>query len=120
MLLPTIARGATTAEYVDRARALLDRVGLSGRLDHRPAELSGGERQRAVLARALIRRPKLVLADEPTGSLDRSTAAVIGDLLLEMQREEQTMLIVVTHSLELARRFSRRVELDGGKLRDAP
>jgi lipoprotein-releasing system ATP-binding protein len=100
-----------------RARDLLARVGLGARLDHRPAELSGGERQRAAVARALLRRPRLVLADEPTGNLDRTSAAAVGDLLLEMQQQEGTMLIVVTHSQELARRFGRQYELDEGELK---
>jgi lipoprotein-releasing system ATP-binding protein len=117
VLVPTIAQGTTTREQVDRARMLLDRVGLGQRLEHRPAELSGGERQRAAVARALIRQPVLLLADEPTGNLDRTTAAAIGDLLLELQAQERTMLIVVTHSLELASRFERRVELDEGRLK---
>ncbi len=97
-------------------RSLLARVGLADRLEHRPAELSGGERQRVAVARALILRPMLLLADEPTGNLDRSTAADVGQLLLELQREEQNMLIVVTHSLELASHLDRRLELDAGKL----
>ncbi|HEX7446309.1 MAG TPA: ABC transporter ATP-binding protein [Pirellulales bacterium] len=116
VLLPTLAGGGATSEAFDRARMLLDRVGLTDRIDHRPAELSGGERQRTAIARALIRQPVLLLADEPTGNLDRSTAAQIGDLLLELQRQEQTMLVVVTHSLELAGRFQRQVELDAGRL----
>ena len=117
VLLPTIAHGATTAEQLDRARMLLDRVGLADRLEHRPAELSGGERQRVAVARALIHRPALLLADEPTGNLDRTTAASVGGLLLELQQSEGTMLIVVTHSLELASRFDRQVELDAGKIK---
>jgi lipoprotein-releasing system ATP-binding protein len=117
VLTPTIARGRATTEDFERAKMLLDRVGLARRLDHRPAELSGGERQRAAIARALIRRPALLLADEPTGNLDRTTAGAIGDLLLELQRLERTMLIVVTHSLDLAARFARRVELDEGRLK---
>lgn len=117
VLIPTIAAGRSTAEDHNRAQMLLDRVGLAQRSDHRPAELSGGERQRAAIARALIRRPALVLADEPTGNLDRTTAATIGELLLELQSLEQTMLVVVTHSLELAGRFTRRVELDEGRLK---
>ncbi|HVW39298.1 MAG TPA: ATP-binding cassette domain-containing protein, partial [Pirellulales bacterium] len=113
-----IAGGRATAADMERARMLLDRVGLAPRSDHRPAELSGGERQRAAIARALIRRPALLLADEPTGNLDRTTAAAVGELLLELQLLEKTMLIVVTHSLELAARFSRRVELDDGRLKE--
>jgi lipoprotein-releasing system ATP-binding protein len=117
VLLPTLAQGAARPEQIDRARMLLDRVGLGQRLEHRPAELSGGERQRAAVARALIHGPALLLADEPTGNLDRTTAAAIGDLLLELQSQENTMLIVVTHSLELASRFDRRLELDEGRLK---
>ena len=95
---------------------LLDRVGLGQRLEHLPAELSGGERQRTAIARALINRPTLLLADEPTGNLDRTTAATVGRLLVELQAQEQTMLVVVTHSLELAGLLARRMELDDGKL----
>lgn len=116
VLIPTLAGGGATEAAFDRARMLLDRVGLSARLDHRPAELSGGERQRVAIARALIRQPMLLLADEPTGNLDRSTASTIGDLLLELQQSDQTMLVVVTHSLELAARFQHKVEIDGGRL----
>jgi lipoprotein-releasing system ATP-binding protein len=116
VLLPTIANGAAQPQSIDRAKMLLDRVGLSRRLDHRPAELSGGERQRAAIARALIRKPALLLADEPTGNLDRTSAAAVGQLLLEMQRTENTMLVVVTHSQELASRFDRRLEIDDGRL----
>ncbi len=119
VLLPTIANGAAEPDAVARAKMLLDRVGLSQRLDHRPAELSGGERQRAAIARALIRQPALVLADEPTGNLDRTNAAAVGRLLLEMQQAENSMLVVVTHSQELAAQFSRRMEIDDGKLKDA-
>jgi lipoprotein-releasing system ATP-binding protein len=116
VLVPAMAGGSPTPETVERAKSLLTRVGLKERLDHRPAELSGGERQRAGVARALLLKPALVLADEPTGNLDRKSAATIGNLLLEMQREEQAMLLVVTHSLELAARFDRRYEIDDGKL----
>jgi len=119
VLVPAMADGAPASNQVERAKYLLGRVGLAERLEHRPAELSGGERQRAGVARALLLKPALVLADEPTGNLDRKSAAAIGDLLVEMPREEQTMLLVVTHSLELARRFERRYELDDGRLKDA-
>ncbi len=95
---------------------LLERVGLSDRLDHRPAELSGGERQRVALARALINAPDLLLADEPTGNLDRTTADRVGELLLELQQQEPMMLIVVTHSPRLAALMGRQLELDEGKL----
>jgi lipoprotein-releasing system ATP-binding protein len=118
VLVPAMADGAPASDCVDRAKYLLGRVGLSERLEHRPAELSGGERQRAGVARALLLKPALVLADEPTGNLDRKSAAAIGDLLVEMPREEQTMLLVVTHSLDLARRFESRYELDDGRLRE--
>lgn len=118
VLLPAIADGAAKSEDVKRARELLDRVGLGARLEHRPAELSGGERQRAAVARALIRQPTLLLADEPTGNLDRTTATAVGRLLLELQAERQMMLIVVTHSLELADSLSRRMELDEGRLKE--
>ena len=118
VLTPMVAAGPIRSESIDRARMLLDRVGLGERLDHRPAELSGGERQRAALARALIHSPRLVLADEPTGNLDRTNADRIGHLLLELQQQEQTMLIVVTHSQRLAATMSRQFELDDGLLKE--
>lgn len=120
VLIPTLAGGGTTAETQARARALLERVGLSQRLDHRPAQLSGGERQRVAVCRALINQPTLLLADEPTGNLDRSTAEAVGSLLLELNREQRTVLVCVTHSLELAARFPRRCELRDGRLHDLP
>ncbi|MCC6492175.1 MAG: ABC transporter ATP-binding protein [Pirellulales bacterium] len=116
VLAPLLADGRATADDVQRAQGLLDRVGLTDRRDHRPAQLSGGERQRAAVARALIRNPTLLLADEPTGNLDRSTADSIAALMLELQRERNAMLIVVTHSQTLAARLQRRYELDGGRL----
>ena len=119
VLIPAMASGQPSPETIERGMHLLGRVGLAERLEHRPAELSGGERQRAGVARALLLKPALVLADEPTGNLDRNSAAAIGDLLIEMQRDEQTMLLVVTHSLDLARRFERRFEIDDGRLQDA-
>ncbi|MEW6746261.1 MAG: ABC transporter ATP-binding protein [Planctomycetota bacterium] len=115
VLLPTLAMPAS-ADATPRARDLLDRVGLAERLDHSPAELSGGERQRVALARALINRPALVLADEPTGNLDRTTARSIAALLGEVHARENVTLVVVTHSAELADRFERRFELVDGAL----
>jgi lipoprotein-releasing system ATP-binding protein len=119
VLIPTLAFSGSDKAAVERAHRLLDRVGLADRLDHRPAELTGGERQRVAIARALIQSPMLLLADEPTGNLDRTTATSVGDLLLELDAEEKTMLVVVTHSLELAARFDRSVELDDGRLVEA-
>jgi lipoprotein-releasing system ATP-binding protein len=116
VLVPFLADGAATADDQKRARELLTRVGLAGRLDHRPAELSGGERQRVAIARALVREPLLLLADEPTGNLDRTTAQSITELLLELQSEHQTILVVVTHSAPLAAALGRRMELDAGRL----
>ncbi len=116
VLVPTVAAGPTPADAVARARQLLARVGLADRLEHRPAELSGGERQRVALARALVNRPLLVLADEPTGNLDRSTAARVAELLLQVTQEESAMLLVVTHSPVLAARMGRQYELDDGRL----
>lgn len=117
VLIPTLAAaGVDHAALEQRARQLLDRVGLAQRLEHRPAELSGGERQRVAVARALIRKPQLVLADEPTGNLDRKTAQVVGQLLLEMHRQENAMLVVVTHSTELARMLPRQMEMLDGTL----
>jgi lipoprotein-releasing system ATP-binding protein len=118
VLLPTIPHGPARRETIQRAEELLKRVGLGDRLDHRPAELSGGERQRVALARALINRPLLLLADEPTGNLDRTTAERIGDLMLELQQQEQMMLITVTHSRRLAAQMNRQLELDEGVLKD--
>lgn len=117
VLVPAVAAGGVTPAILERARMLLARVGLADRVTHLPAEISGGERQRAALARALVMRPMLLLADEPTGNLDRTAAAAVGNLLVELQREEMLMLVVVTHSLELASRFARRVELDAGRLK---
>jgi lipoprotein-releasing system ATP-binding protein len=97
------------------ARELLDRVELGHRIDHRPAELSGGERQRVAVARALINRPRLLLCDEPTGSLDARTAEAVAELLLELHRVQANMLLVVTHSQALADRFERRLELREGR-----
>ena len=115
VLVPTlVAKGADEAE--GRARKLLDRVGLSQRLEHRPGQLSGGECQRAAVVRALINRPKLLLADEPTGSLDRGNADALAKLLVELNREEGVALIFVTHAPDLAARAGRVLELRDGAL----
>lgn len=117
VLLPTLAdTRPTAADAEPRARQLLDRVGLGHRLDHLPGQLSGGERQRAAVVRALINRPALLLADEPTGALDRASATTLSQLLVELNREEGVTLVVVTHSTELAQRMGRIVELRDGKL----
>ena len=116
VLIPALAEGSPSAEQVQRAHELLARVGLQDRISHRPAELSGGERGRVAVARALVTGPRLVLADEPTGNLDHTTALSVARLLLQLQQEEQTMLIVVTHSLELAGLLQQRRELDDGQL----
>jgi len=117
VLVPTVADGGPGRETIDRAHSLLDHVGLSERLQHRPAELSGGERQRVGAARALIRQPKLVLADEPTGNLDHANAMVIGKLLVDLQIHENAMLVLVTHSAELAALTERQMQLVEGALR---
>lgn len=116
VLIPALAGSGAGPDEDARARKLLDRVGLGSRLTHRPAQLSGGERQRVALCRALINQPLLLLADEPTGNLDQATAEAVGKLLLELNQELQTLLIVVTHSLDLAGKFPRRVELKQGAL----
>lgn len=120
VLLPTLAGAGAGPEQVQRAKELLDQVGLAERIDHRPAELSGGERQRVAVCRALINEPELLLADEPTGNLDQETADVIGSLLLDLGRQHGTVLVCVTHSLELANRFPRRVDLQEGRFVDVP
>lgn len=118
VLVPTLATddAALKAAAPDRAKRLLERVGLAARLHHRPGQLSGGERQRAAVVRALINQPKLLLADEPTGALDRVSAQNLGQLLLDLNREENVTLIVVTHALELAKRMQRVLEIRDGVL----
>jgi lipoprotein-releasing system ATP-binding protein len=118
ILVPSLV-AKEPADYVKRARELAERVGLADRLDHRPAELSGGERQRVALARALMMRPPLLLCDEPTGNLDEASAAVVAEMLLELHRGQETILITVTHSLDLASRFPLRYELRHANLRPA-
>jgi len=116
VLIPTLTGSGADRAAEERARMLLKRVGLGERMAHRPAEISGGERQRVAICRALINRPPLLLADEPTGNLDRHTADSVGTLLLDLGREENAMLIVVTHSAELAARLPRHCELVDGRL----
>jgi lipoprotein-releasing system ATP-binding protein len=120
VLVPTLAEPDNTAarDVHTRAEALLERVGLKDRLFHRPGELSGGQRQRVAVARALINQPKLLLADEPTGSLDENTSQGIAELLAGLNRDEGVTLVVVTHSLVLAGRMGRVMELTGGVLHD--
>ncbi|NLV40067.1 MAG: ABC transporter ATP-binding protein [Candidatus Hydrogenedentes bacterium] len=114
-LVPVLER-ARAAEARARALALLDRVGLAGRADHRPGELSGGERQRAAVVRALVNRPRLLLADEPTGALNEAAAESLADLLVGLQRDEGLALVVVTHAPAVARRFGAQWTLHNGKL----
>ncbi len=117
VLVPTLALPATEGDgAAERAERLLRRVVLSERKAHRPGQLSGGERQRVAVVRALINQPQLLLADEPTGSLDHKSAQELGQLLLELNREEGVALVVVTHALELARRLGRVLELRDGRL----
>lgn len=114
VLVPTLV--APAGPYELRARNLLQRVGLSHRLEHFPAQLSGGEKQRCAIARALIREPQLLLCDEPTGNLDRASAVAVADLLLELHAAQNAILIVVTHSTELASRFPQRYNLTDRRL----
>ena len=119
-LLPCLALGRTTAESHSRAAELLQRVGLGDRGDHFPAQLSAGQRQRVALVRALINRPRLLLADEPTGALDHATSRDLADLLLEVNREQGVTLVVATHSRDLAMGMGRPLELRDGVLREPP
>jgi len=116
VMIPALAGGPAGADVETRARKLVERVGLGYRVDHRPAELSGGEKQRAALARALVRQPGLLLCDEPTGNLDRAATDNVSSLLLELHENSKTMLVVVTHNLDLAARFARRYALEGSRL----
>ena len=116
VLVPTIAHRSTSTSDEERGRRLLDRVGLGERLSHRPGQLSGGERQRVAVVRALINEPQLLLADEPTGALDEDTADKLGQLLVELNKEEKVTLITVTHSPSLAERMDRTVKLADGRI----
>lgn len=115
VLIPTVATGTAGESARHRATELLDQVGLADRATHRPAQLSGGERQRVAVARALMNEPAILLADEPTGSLDQANAGAIGRLLLDVQSTRELALVCVTHNDELARSFGRQVRLESGK-----
>ena len=118
VMLPVLLNGTTVQDAAKRATSLLESVGLSHRLEHKPGELSGGERQRAAVARALVNTPACVLGDEPTGNLDEKTAATVFELMLELNRARRTGLVLVTHDRRLARRLDRVLELHEGKLRE--
>jgi lipoprotein-releasing system ATP-binding protein len=114
--MPLLIRGLGVAEATEASKDLLDKVGLSQRIRHKPTELSGGERQRTAIARALITRPVCVLADEPTGNLDHTTAEQVYELMLKLNEEMGTSIVMVTHDMQLANRMSRVLHLEGGKL----
>ena len=114
--MPLLVRRTRVAEAKQRAGEILERVGLGQRLTHRPYQLSGGERQRAAVARALVTEPKIILADEPTGNLDGANAESVFELMLELNRERGTSLVVVTHDMRLANRMERVYEIQGGRL----
>jgi lipoprotein-releasing system ATP-binding protein len=116
VLIPTLVAPEAGADALARGRRLVDEVGLTARIDHRPAELSGGERQRVAIARALVRAPRLLLCDEPTGNLDRASADQVAALLLDLHGQQRGILIIVTHSAQLAARFPIRFELADRRL----
>ena len=115
--MPLLIRRTNPDEALDQAREILAKTGLSSRLDHKPGELSGGERQRAAIARAMVTRPRCIMADEPTGNLDSATAQSIHELLMELNREAGTSLVVVTHDMGLAEKIGRVVRIEDGELR---
>ena len=120
VMLPVLLNGTAVPEATRRAKALLESVNLGHRLEHKPGELSGGERQRAAVARALVNQPACVLGDEPTGNLDEKTAATVFELMLALNRDLGTCLVLVTHARSLARRMDRVLELHEGRLRELP
>ena len=119
VLVPFLADGKADGPAVQQAKQLVERVGLAERSSHRPAQLSGGEKQRVAIARALVRQPILLLADEPTGNLDATTASEVMELLIDLQEEQQSMMVVVTHSGTQAARLQSRYVLDAGRLQPA-
>ena len=117
VLTPTlVSRDRSAREFGERARSLLDQVGLTHRLTHRPSQLSGGERQRVAIARALVQQPTLLLCDEPTGNLDQRNADIVAELLLSLHNAQRTILVLVTHSIDMARRFDLRFAIADGQM----
>ncbi len=117
VLVPTLVARTNGGDDAARARACLEQVGLGERLEHRPGELSGGEKQRAAIARALVRQPRLVLCDEPTGNLDQASASTVASVLLDLHARQRNILIVVTHSERLASQFPIRFDISDGQFR---